>query len=89
MSALNALVSESVDVVVHCTRTSDVVRVSEIAVVEDLTGGAESLQFTVTELFDRPRVDGVLQWTGNLPIRAGRALREAGFEVRELLEGRS
>jgi pilus assembly protein CpaF len=87
MSALNALVSESVDVVVHCTRSNDVVRVSEIAVVEDLTGGPESLQFTVTELFDRPRVDGALQWTGNLPIRAGRALREAGFELRELLEG--
>ena len=26
-------------------------------------------------------------WSGNLPIRATRALREAGFDVRELLEG--
>jgi pilus assembly protein CpaF len=88
MSALNALVSESVDVVVHCSRTRDEVRVNEIAAVEDLTGGPDSLQFTVTELFERPRLDGPLQWTGNLPVRAARPLREAGFEVRELLEGR-
>ena len=87
MSALNALVSESVDVIVHCTRTRDQVRVSEVAVVEDLAGAAEALQFTITELFGRTRVDGPLQWSGNLPIRAARALREAGFDVRELLEG--
>jgi pilus assembly protein CpaF len=86
MSALNALVSESVDVVVHCTRFSDKIRVSEIAAVEDLAGGPESLQFTVTELFGRSRVDGPLKWSGNVPVRATRALQEAGFEVRELLE---
>jgi pilus assembly protein CpaF len=87
LSALNALVSESVDVVVHCTRTRDQFRVSEIAVVEDLAGGPESLQFTMTELYGRSRIDGPLLWSGNLPIRAARALREAGFDVRELLEG--
>jgi pilus assembly protein CpaF len=87
MSALNALVSESVDIVVHCSRTRDDVHVGEIAAVEDLAGGPESLQFTVTELFERPRIDGALEWSGNLPVRAARALREAGFDVRELLEG--
>jgi pilus assembly protein CpaF len=86
MSALNALVSESVDIVVHCARTGDDVRVGEITAVEDLAGGPESLQFTVTELFARQRVDGPLEWSGNLPVRAARALREAGFDVRELLE---
>src|SRR3954464_718936 len=43
MSALNALVSESVDVVVHCARTKEGVRVTEIAAVEDFIGGPESM----------------------------------------------
>jgi pilus assembly protein CpaF len=87
MSALNALVSESVDVVVHCMRSTGKVRVSEVAAVEDLAGGPESLHFTLTELFRRSRIDGPLDWSGNIPVRATRALREAGFDVRELLEG--
>jgi pilus assembly protein CpaF len=86
MSALNTLVSESVDVVVHCSRTRDQVLVSEIAAVEDLTGGPDAVQFTLTELFNRSHVDGPLQWSGNLPVRAARALREAGIDIRTLLE---
>jgi pilus assembly protein CpaF len=84
MSALNSLVSESVDVVVHCARTREGVRVTEIVVVEDLIGGPESMQFTVTPLFERAH-GGALTWTGNLPVRADRALRESGFDARRLL----
>jgi hypothetical protein len=45
------------------------------------------VQFTATELFSRPRPDEGLAWSGNLPLRAARALEEAGYDVRELLDG--
>lgn len=84
MSALNTLVSESVDIVVHCARTPDGPRVTEVIAVEDLAGGIESTQFTVTPLFARERLDGPIEWTGQLPSRVGRALREAGFDSTDL-----
>ena len=87
MSALNSLVSEAVDVVVHCTRTGDHVRVSEVVAVEDLQTGRDSTAFTVTELFRREVAGAPLTWTGNLPARAARALELAGYDVRELLGG--
>ena len=86
LSSLNSLVSEAIDIVVHCTRAGGVVRVSEVIAVEELQVGPESSAFTVTELFTRPRVDAPLRWTGNLPVRAARALEEAGFDVRALLD---
>jgi len=89
MSALSALVSEAVDVVVHCVRTSGEVRVSEVVAVEESQAGPDAMQFTVTELFRRPRVDDPLTWTGNLPVRAARSLEEAGYDVRDLLDDRA
>ena len=89
MSALSSLVSESIDVVVHSARTPHGLQVTEIVAVEDLAAGPDSTQFTITELFHRPEHDGPLRWTGNLPVRAGRALREAGCDVRALLTARS
>jgi pilus assembly protein CpaF len=86
MSALNTLVSEAVDLVVHCARTRDGIRVTEIVAVEELSVGPDSTQFTVTELFARSRHDLPLQWVGNLPVRAGRMLRESGFDPRALLD---
>ncbi|MCU1460391.1 MAG: CpaF family protein [Acidimicrobiales bacterium] len=86
MSALNSLVSEAVDVVVHCVRVRDRVRVSEVIAVEELQTGPDAHQFTITELFSRPRVDQPLHWSGILPGRAGRALEEAGYDVRSLLD---
>jgi pilus assembly protein CpaF len=85
LSALNSLVSEAIDVVVHCARTKHGLKVSEIVCVEELAGGLDSTHFTVTEVFGRPRLDLPLTWTGNLPVRAARPLREAGHDVRELL----
>jgi pilus assembly protein CpaF len=85
MSALNALVTEAIDIVVHCARRQGKVRVTEVIAVEDLQTGASGTAFTVTELFSRPASDGPLVWTGNLPVRAARPLEEAGFDVRELL----
>ena len=86
ISALSALVSEAIDVVVHCTRVGGRVRVSEVVAVEELQTGRDGTQFTVSELFSRPRFDAPLAWSGNLPVRAGRFLEEAGYDVRELLD---
>jgi pilus assembly protein CpaF len=88
LAALNSLVSESIDVVVHCTRAAGVPRVTEVVMVEDLQGGLDATQFTVTEVFRRPGPDRPLAWTGNLPVRAARALAEAGHDVRRLLDDR-
>ena len=86
MSALNHLVSEAIDVVVHCTRVGGVPQVSEIIAVEELQTGADSASFTTTQLFARDRHDGPLRSTGALPVRCGRAFSEAGFDLRTLLE---
>ncbi len=85
IGALNTLVSESVDLVVHCSRGPKGPRVTEIVAVEDLASGPEAAQFTVTQLFARPHPDDQLVWTGNLPVRLGRGLQEGGLSVHELL----
>jgi pilus assembly protein CpaF len=86
MAALNSLVSEAVDVVVHCARVRGVPRVTEIVAVEDLQTGPEGTAFTVTELFARARWDAPLSWTGNLPTRCARAFEESGQDLRSLLD---
>jgi pilus assembly protein CpaF len=87
LSALNVLVTEAVDLVVHCARVRGVPRVTEIVAVEDLQTGADGTAFTVTELFARERWDAPLTWTGQLPVRGRRAFAEAGVDVRALLDG--
>src|SRR5262249_7036100 len=74
LAALNTLVSESVDVVVHCTRTARGPRVTEVALVEDLAGGAEATHFTVTEVFRRARGEAPPAWDGRGAGPGGRAL---------------
>ncbi len=86
-SALTALVSEAVDVVVHCARRQSAVRVTEVLAIEDLQVGPEAVAFTATPIFSRDRLDSPLRWTGNLPVRAARALELSGFELRGLAGG--
>ena len=86
MSALSSLVTEAVDVVVHCNRTGGAVRVEEVIAVEDLQTGPDSAAFTVTELFGRSGPGAPLAWTGNLPARLARPLQVAGYDVRRLLD---
>jgi pilus assembly protein CpaF len=89
LSALNSLVGEAIDLVVHCSRAGGTVRVTEIVAVEDALGPPTSTQFTVTDLFTRARPDAPLAWTGNLPVRVSRAMEEADVDCRALLdEGR-
>ncbi len=85
MAALNDLVTQAVDVVVHTVRTPEGPRVNQIACVEDLTGGANATSFTVTEVFKRDPHTGQLAWTGQVPSRAGDALADAGIDIGDLL----
>ena len=85
MSALSALVTEAVDIVVHCTRDADRPRVREVIAVEELQKAASS--FTTTELFSCPLRTDPLEWTGNIPVRTGRVLEDAGYDLPALLEG--
>jgi pilus assembly protein CpaF len=86
MSALNTLVAEAVDVVVHCTRTPDGPQVTEVIAVEDLAGGVDATQFTVTPLFTRVDPTAELAWTGQVPARLERMLRIAGTDLHGLLD---
>jgi pilus assembly protein CpaF len=85
MTALNSLVSDAIDVVVHCDRHAGVPQVTEVVAVEEQQTGAGSPAFTVTELFRREGPQRPLRWTGALPVRASRPLRAAGHDVRTLL----
>ncbi len=89
MSALNTLVSEAVDIVVACGRGKDGPRVNEVLAVEDLAAGPEATQFTVTDIFQRRGYDHELEWTGNVPVRPGRAFDDAGIALHPILHGRA
>ena len=85
MSALNALISEAVDLVVHCVRTANGLRVSEIVAVEEQQTGPDAAAFTVTDLFRRSGPLAPLTWSGNMPVRLSRVLEAGGFDVIALL----
>jgi pilus assembly protein CpaF len=86
VNALSALVSEAVDVVVHCVRRGSQLRVTEVLAVEDLQVAGGLVSFTTTSVFSRPRFEDPLELTGNLPVRAARSLELAGFDIRSLTE---
>jgi pilus assembly protein CpaF len=86
MSALNSLVTEAIDVIVHSSRHDGVPLVNEVVAVEEQQTSDGGTAFTVTELFRRREVDGPLEWTGAVPVRCARPLAEAGYDVRELLD---
>lgn len=85
VAALNSLVSEAVDLVVHTERGPLGPQVMSITAVEDLTAGPEAVQFTTTELFARARHGSTLEPTGLLPLRAAGRLERAGHDIRRLL----
>jgi len=87
VAALSALVSEAVDVVVHCARQGRSIQVTEVLAVEDLQVASGTVAFTATPVFARPRLGLPLAWTGNLPVRAARAFELAGYDIRALTEG--
>ena len=85
LAALNALVTEAVDVVLHCTRTADGPRVTEIVTVEDLAAAPDGTRFTLTEVFTSAGPDQPLAATGLVPVRAQRAFSFAGIDLPSLL----
>ena len=85
LAALNSLVTESIDLVVHSERGPDGPRVTEILAVEDLAGGPDSVQFTTTEVFTRSGPGAPLRWTGLVPIRLGDRMARRGTDLRQLL----
>ena len=85
LTALQGLISESVDIVVHCERTTRGPRIMEIIAVEDHQGGLESASFTTTELLRRSHPDGPLRWSGQIPIRLTRQLESEGVDLIALL----
>jgi pilus assembly protein CpaF len=85
MAALNDLVSQAIDVVVHTVRTPEGPRVNQISCVEDLTASAGSTSFTMTEVFKRSPHTGRLEWTGHVPTRAAEEMANAGIEIRTVL----
>lgn len=84
MSALNSLISESIDIVVHCSRQSGRNQVTEIIAVEELQNGVDATNFTTTEVFSRESPDSELRWSGNIPSRAARSLAGVGYDVRNI-----
>ena len=86
LSALTTLVSEAIDIVVHCARFDGQPQVTEIVAVEDTSSGEHSQAFTTTTLFSRQTPAGPLCWTGNVPSRAGGALSALGTPVSQLLD---
>jgi pilus assembly protein CpaF len=86
MMALNALVTEAIDVVVHSSRVDGVPQVDEVIAVEDQQTGDGAATFTVTELFRREHPGAPLTWTGAVPVRCARPLAAAGYDVRDLLD---
>lgn len=85
MSALNNLVTEAIDVVVHCVRTPDGPRVESIVCVEDSSAGATA--FATTSVFTKDPQTESLAWTGDLPVRIGQAFADNGLHLRATLTG--
>jgi pilus assembly protein CpaF len=86
VAALNSLVTEAIDVVVHQQRIGGTPVVTEIACVEDLAGGDSATQFTVTTVFDRPTATSPLVWTGAVPARLQRHMERAGIDMLDMLD---
>lgn len=87
VSALSSLVSDAVDIVLHCVRRESELKVTEVLAVEDLQVAAGTVAFTTTSIFARARFDEALGWTGNLPVRAARTMELHGYDVRSLTGG--
>jgi pilus assembly protein CpaF len=85
ISALNTLVSEAVDVVVHSERGPDGPRVTGVLAVEDLIAGADSTQFTVTEVFGRRTLRDEIAPSGAIPSRLGELFTRAGLDIADVL----
>ena len=81
MNALNNLVTEAIDLVVHCERTPSGPQVSEIIAVEELAGEAAGSAFTTTPVFVRRSPADPLEWSGVVPTRLADAFTRVGLDL--------
>lgn len=88
ISALNALVSDSVDLVVHTERGASGPAVTSILALEDQAGGAEAVNLTTTEVFSRD-THGSLKWSGLVPARLRERMATRGEDLMAMLDGDS
>jgi len=88
LSALNQLISEAIDLVVHVHRGVEGVEVTSIVAVEDLAAGADAVQFTATDLFAKPDAETAAAWTGQTPTRLTARLAAAGIDLAHLIDVR-
>ena len=86
MQALNSLVTEAIDIVVHASRVDGVPQVNEVVAVEDQQTAETGTAFTVSEVFSRATPDQPLRWSGTIPVRCARPLTAAGYDIRDLLD---
>ncbi len=87
--ALTALVADTIDVVVHCDRTHEGPRVTEVVAVEDPVGRDEAGRFTVTDLLRRDGPDAPLAWPGAVSCRLTARLANRGVDLPALLHQRT
>ena len=85
LSALNTLVSEAIDVVVHSERGPDGPRITSVVAVEDLIAGVDASQFTITEVFHRRTVRDQIAATGSVPSRLTALFERAGLDMSDYL----
>ncbi len=86
LGALNTLVSEAVDLVVHLERVDGRVEMTGILAVEDLAAGPEAVHFTVSQLLERPHRSAPPVWTGQQPQRLRTLLANHGYDTTALLQ---
>jgi pilus assembly protein CpaF len=86
LGALNQLVSEAIDLVIHQERVDGRPQVTEVVCVEDLAGGDAATRFTLTPVYARERPDGPLTWTGAVPARLAETFARRGLDVRDALD---
>ena len=85
LAGLTTLVSETVDVVVHCRRTERGPRVQEILAVEDCDDVHAPSAFQTTTVFRHDPTSDGLEVTGDLPVRLGRRFRNSGIDLNSIL----
>jgi pilus assembly protein CpaF len=85
MAALNSLISEAIDLVVHVERTPFGLQVQEVIAIEEQSTGADAVAFTVTDVFRRAKPGSPLSWTGQVPARLARMFERRGNDLRRSL----
>ncbi|MFV0317949.1 MAG: CpaF family protein [Microthrixaceae bacterium] len=86
LDALNSLVAESIDLVVHTQRGPDGPAVTSILAVEDLAAGTDAVNITSTEVYARDD-NGALVPTGVMPTRLRDRMATYGVDLVPHLRG--